>query len=102
MTSSIIHSGLLPLLRNASTTLRRLAAFLRLASLVAVASRCGAPRLDDGVDAREQLLDGLGAHAGDERLGAELLDQLLVALLAEQLALLEARVLRVDDDVASQ
>ena len=37
MTSSIIQSGLLPLLRNASITRRRLAAFLRLASEVAVA-----------------------------------------------------------------
>ena len=37
MTSSIIHSGLLPLLRKASITRRRLAAFLRLASEMAVA-----------------------------------------------------------------
>ena len=35
MTSSTIHSGLLPDSQNASSTLRRLASFLRLASLVA-------------------------------------------------------------------
>ena len=35
MTVSIIHSGRLPLSRNASMTLRRLTIFLRFASLVA-------------------------------------------------------------------
>ena len=35
MTSSTIHSGLLPDSQNASSTLRRLASFLRFASLVA-------------------------------------------------------------------
>ena len=40
MTSSIIHSGRLPLIRKASTTLSRLESFFRLASeLVSRASR---------------------------------------------------------------
>src|SRR5690606_19769736 len=51
------------------------------------------------VHALEHLEDRLTAHAGFEGVLAVLLDELRVALLAQELALLEARVLRIDDDV---
>ena len=51
------------------------------------------------VDVLEHLEDGFAAHAGREVVVAVLFDQLQVALLREELALLEARLLRVDDDV---
>ena len=51
------------------------------------------------VDVAEQVADRLGAHAGGEGVVAELLDGLDVALLGEELATLETRLLRVDDDV---
>src|SRR5712671_4617703 len=53
-------------------------------------------RLD--VDLAQELAHGLAAHAGDERLLAQLLDRLVVLVLAEQLSRLEGRLLGVDDD----
>ena len=93
MTVSIIHSGRLPLSRNASMTLRRLAIFLRLASLVA---------------ARISLAERLGRARGRRRclsisrtasppmpalelVVAVLVEELHVALLAEELAARERR-----------
>ena len=96
MIVSIIHSGLLPLSRNASTTLRRFAIFLRLASRGDLA-HLGAQRLGelDDVELLEQLEDRLGAHAGVERVVAHLVEELAVALLGEELARRQARLLRV-------
>ena len=51
------------------------------------------------VDLLEHLEDGLAAHAGRELVVAVLVDELEVALLAEEIALLQAGLLRVDDDV---
>ena len=52
------------------------------------------------VDLLEHLEDGLAAHAGRELVVAVLLDELEVALLAQEIAALRAPVsLRVDDDV---
>ena len=51
------------------------------------------------VDLLEHLEDGLAAHAGRELVVAVLLDELQVALLAEQIAPLETGLLRIDDDV---
>ena len=86
MTVSIIHSGRLPLSRNASTTLRRLTIFLRLASLVAARiSWRSVSRERVDVDLLEHLEDGLAAHAGGELVVAVLVEELQVALLAEQL-----------------
>ena len=56
-----------------------------------------AERVD--VDALEHLEDGFAAHAGLELVVAVLVDELHVALLAEELAAREPRLLRVDDDV---
>ena len=91
---SIIHSGRLPLSRNASTTLRRLASFLRFASLVAArislrsvsASACTSTCLSISSTASPPM-------PADELVVAVLLDELQVALLAEELALLEPRLL---------
>ena len=86
MIVSIIHSGLLPLSRNASTTLRRFAIFLRFASEVisriSVRSVSASPTMSSSL---EQLEDRLGAHAGVERVVAQLVEQLAVALLGEEL-----------------
>ena len=51
------------------------------------------------VDVLEHLEDGLAAHAGGELVVAVLFDELQVALLGEELALLSAGLLGVDDDV---
>ncbi len=50
------------------------------------------------VDPREEVLDGLRAHAGDEAL-AVLILRLAILSLREELAALERGVARVDDDV---
>ena len=85
---------------NASTTLRRLEIFLRLASEVASRISVRSCSASCGMSmSLQQLADRLGAHAGVERVVAHLLEQLPVALLGEELALLQARLLRVDDDV---
>ena len=101
MTVSIIHSGRLPLSRNASTTLRRLAIFLRLASLVA--SRISVRSVSASVCTStllEHLEDGFAAHAGGELVVAVLVDELQVALLARGARpRSSAGLLRVDDDV---
>ena len=88
MTSSIIHSGLLLDSRKASTTLSRLAIFLRLASLVAsfISLRSWSESSSMSMP-REELQDRLPAHAGREGLLAQLVEQLPVALLGEELAL---------------
>ena len=100
MTSSIIQSGWLPDSTNASTTLRRFAIFFRFASLVAsfIWARSSsdepvhalAVALVGGADRPEQLEDRLAAHAGGERLVAELLHRLVVAVLGEELGALRA------------
>ena len=93
MTVSIIHSGRLPLSRNASTTLRRLTIFLRLASLVAARiSLRSVSRERVDVDLLEHLEDRLAAHAGRELVVAVLLEELHVALFGEQLGLRAAPV----------
>ena len=51
------------------------------------------------VELLQQLADGLRAHAGPEGVGPVLLDELAVAALGEQLALLERGRPRVDDHV---
>src|SRR5262249_62669 len=51
------------------------------------------------VDVLQEVADRLGAHAGRERVLAELLDRLQVALLGQQLTALQTGLLRVDDDV---
>ena len=56
--------------------------------------------LDDGIDLGEQLLDRLGAHTGVKGVRTDLVVELVEALLGQDLALLEARVLGLDDDVA--
>ena len=53
----------------------------------------------DDVELLEQLEDRLGAHAGVERVVAQLVEQLAVALLGEELGHRQARLLRVRDDV---
>ena len=51
------------------------------------------------VDVLQEVADRLGAHAGREGVLAELLDRLDVALLGQELAALQAGLLRVGDDV---
>src|SRR5439155_972199 len=51
------------------------------------------------VELLQQLADGLRAHPGPEGVGPVLLDELAVAALGEQLALLERGRPRVDDHV---
>ena len=51
------------------------------------------------VDAFQHLEHRLAAHAGLEAVIAVLVDELRVALLAQELALLQTRLLGVDDDV---
>ena len=51
------------------------------------------------LDVLEQIADRLGAHAGREGFLAELLDRLHVALFGQQLAALQAGLLRVGDDI---
>ena len=66
-TSMIIHSGLLPLRRKASTTSRRLTMrglLLAGCALLELGVQLLGQRLE--VDLLQQLLDGLGAHAGVE------------------------------------
>ncbi len=77
MTSRIIHSGRLPDLRNAFSTFRRLAIFLRRASLPAsrISSRSRS-RLVIDLDVGEELADRGGAHLGAERVRAVLLHRL--------------------------
>ena len=52
------------------------------------------------LDPAQQLLDRLGAHLGDESAIPVLVAQLAIALLGQQLLLLELGVDRVDDDIA--
>src|SRR5438094_833419 len=51
------------------------------------------------VELAEKLADGLGAHLGPKGIPAVLLVELPVAALGEQLALLQRRRTRIDDDV---
>ncbi len=100
MTVSIIHSGRLPLslerLRNleALHDLLALRFAVRRTHLFAERLR---KRVD--VDALQHLEDGFAAHARLELVVAVLVDELHVALLAEQLATGKAGLLGVDDDV---
>src|SRR5690606_29309693 len=61
----------------------------------------GAQRLGQGVDVGllEHAEDRLGAHAGLERVVADLIEQLGVPLLGQELAQLQAGLLRVHHDV---
>ncbi len=99
MVSRIIHSGRLPLCWKASTTLRRLATFLRLASLAAsfISARSWAESFFE-VDGGQQLPNRFGAHVGGE-LAGELLHRLAVFVLAQDLTAHQRGVPLVEHDV---
>ena len=101
MTVSIIHSGRLPLSLEGLEDLQALDDLLAL-GLARRRAHLLAQRLAQRVDVDllEHLEDGLAAHAGLELVVAVLLDELHVALFAEQLGLRQTRLLGVDDDVA--
>ena len=101
ITSRIIHCGLLPLLRKASTTFRRLAYFSRFCSEVSVRifSRSSTgERLD--FHPLQQFLDGFGAHHGLEAGGAVLLVELAeLGFVLDDLALFDRSFAGLDDHV---
>ena len=100
-TSRIIHSGRLPERMKDSTSFSRLTSFLRLASELVTAS---SPRSVSRSSERSRLgqhgADHLGADAGLEGVGAELVLRLAELILGEQLVLLQRRHARLGDDVA--
>ena len=96
-TVSTIHSGLLPDSMNDSSSFRRFDRRLSLVSeeVPAISSRTFT--ISGGRSMRlQQLVDGLGAHAGVELI-AVLLDGLEVHLVGQQLAALHRGHARVDD-----
>ena len=86
----IIHSGRLPLRRKASTTSRRLTIFAFFWPLALL--ELGAQLLGElvAVDLLQELLDGLGAHAGLE-IVLILLAHVAVLFFGQDLAALQRR-----------
>ena len=98
-TSRIIHSGLIPDLWNASSTLRRLAIFLILVSEPVVSSSLRRPLdLVRHVERLQELADAFRAHRRG-KVVAVLLELGEVVVLGQELRAVERREAGVGDDV---